>query len=75
MMATIVAEIDGGRIDCRIKVSELIKIYPQITGDPMLSITKYRRNLEIAARKLIEQNRFEADGSIQIRPQDLQDSQ
>jgi hypothetical protein len=71
LVATIIAEIDGERINCRIKVSELEKMFPRAAKDPMQGITSHRKDIEKVARKLIEKNRFEADGSIKIHLDDL----
>jgi hypothetical protein len=72
LVATIVAEINGERINCRIKVSELKKTFSINTDDPMQSITTNRKDLETVARRLIEQSRFEKDGSIKINSLDLE---
>ena len=71
LVATIVAEIDGDRINCRIEASELEKIYPLGDEGPMRAITSHRKDLEKVAKNLIEKNRFEKDGSIKIHSDDL----
>ena len=71
LVATFIAELNGDRINCRIKLSNLKSIFPMESDDPMQSITSYRSELEKIATELIEKNRFEEDGSIKIRYNDL----
>jgi hypothetical protein len=71
LVATFIAELNGDRINCRIKFSDLKKIFPKVTDDPMQSISKYRNEVENIAMNLIIKNRFESDGSIFIRMDDL----
>lgn len=77
-VATIVAEVSSGRIDCKVKLSDLSKLsdpgteVPAIPDDPMQSVTDNREAIEKAARKLIENKQFEADGSILVQYKDLQ---
>ena len=70
-VATIIAEINGERINCRIKISELKKKFPLVADDPMKSITKHRKEIVKVSKIIIEKNRFEKDGSIKIELEDL----
>jgi hypothetical protein len=72
LVATIIAEIDGDRINCRIKVSDMKKAFSIDDENPMKSITQNRKYLEKVSKRLIEQNRFEKDGSIKINSLDLE---
>lgn len=69
--ATIVAQVDGKRVLCRIAGSDLKKKYRAADAEPMTVVTEHRTELENAARMLIESNAYEADGSITIRYKDL----
>jgi len=77
-VATIVAQVSSGRIACKIKLSDLSKLSDQgekfdsPPDDPMQSVTENREAIEKAARKLIENKQFEADGSILVQYKDLQ---
>ena len=72
LVATIIAEINGSRINCRIKVSDMKKAFSIDDENPMKSITQYRKDLEKVSKRLIEQSRFEKDGSIEIKSLDLE---
>ncbi|HSR63685.1 MAG TPA: DUF1488 domain-containing protein [Gammaproteobacteria bacterium] len=69
--ATIAAQVSGKRVSCRISYSVLKSRFPEITGTPMETVEKYRKEVEEAARKLIENKTYENDGSIKIRSRDL----
>ena len=69
--ATIVAQVDGRRVMCRIAAADLKKKFRPSEPDPMQAVTEHRIEVENAARKLIESNAFEEDGSILIRYDDL----
>ncbi len=69
-VVTFIAEIDGERIDCKIKVSELNK-YPEFSNDPLISIRLNKISLESIARLKIENGKFNKNGSIQINHSDL----
>ena len=70
-VATIAAQVSGGRVSCRIKIDDLRKKFHIFPDEPMQSVTNYRAEIENAARKLIEKNDFEDDGSIMINYKDL----
>lgn len=71
MVASIIAEVDGRRITCRIEDAVLKKKFHSTSAEHMQPVTEYRVMIETAARKLIENGRFEEDGSIMIRLNDL----
>ncbi len=70
-VATIAAQVSGERVCCRIKIDDLRKKFHIFPDEPMQSVTNYRIEIESAARKLIEKNDFEDDGSIKICYKDL----
>lgn len=70
-VATIVAEVSGKRIACRIRISDLRKKFNIFPDDPMQSVTENRESIENAARRLIENKMFEDDGSILVQYKDL----
>ena len=70
-IATIAAEVNGGRVSCRIKIDDLGKKFQINSDDPMQSITTHRVEIERAARQLIDQKNYEDDGSIMINYKDL----
>jgi len=70
-MATIAAQYSGRRVSCRIKINDLKKKFYFFPDQPMQLVTNYRTEIENAARKLIEKNNFEDDGSIMIKYSDL----
>jgi len=69
--ATIAAQYSGQRVSCRIRFSDLRKKYNCQPAEPMQAVTRYRFAIEAAARKLIENKKFEQDGSILIGYSDL----
>ncbi len=69
--ATFVAQVDGRRVMCRISLDLLRKVFDAPKGPPLPTVAKNRPTLEAAARKLIEDEAFENDGSIQIRESDI----
>ncbi len=70
--ATFVAQVDGRRVMCRISLDLLRKAFDAPKGPPLPTVSKNRDTLEAAARRLIEEEAFEDDGSIQIREADIQ---
>ena len=70
-VATIAAEFKGLRVLCRVKISDLQKKYGNSPGEPMQVVTDNRELIENVARRLIEEKKFEADGSITIHYQNL----
>lgn len=70
-VATIAAQVNKRRVLCRISMEILHEKFGDSEGEPMQSVALYRNAIEKAARKLIESDRFEEDGSILIRAGDL----
>jgi len=70
-VATIAAQVDGKRVSCRISYAALQKKFNTSADLPMKAVTENRAVIEIAARKLIENRVYEADGSIVIQYKDL----
>ena len=70
-VATIAAQVSGKRVSCRVKINDLRKKFHISSDDPMKLVTKYRAEIQTAARKLIENSNFEEDGSIMIDYEDL----
>ena len=70
-MATVVAEVDKKRVLCRIS-SESLKVKFGVSDDKyMLSVTQHRTEIQEAAKRLIERDDYEADGSVLIQTADL----
>ena len=70
-VATVAAQYRGRRVSCRVKIIDLKKKFRFFPDQPMQVVTKYRMEIEAAARKLIAKNEFQDDGSILIKYQDL----
>ena len=70
-VATIAAEVDGRRISCRVKIKDLRKKFRFYPNEPMQAVSRYRAEIETAARNLIDDMKFEDDGSIMILYNDL----
>ena len=70
-VATIVAQVGGKRVLCRISMEVLKKRFRASASEPMQSVSQNREVLRDAARKLIESNAYEENGSILIRQEDL----
>lgn len=68
---TIAAQVHGKRVSCRVAVKDLKVKYRVFNNDPMAIARECRTEIENAARKLIENNSFEKDGSILILINDL----
>lgn len=69
--ATIAAQNNGERVSCRIEFSVLKKRYKSRAEEPMQLLSRHRVQVENAARKLIENRKFEKDGSVMIGFDDL----
>ena len=69
--AIIAAQYRGRRVSCRVKIIDLRKKFHYFPDQPMELVTKYRVEIEQAARKLIERKEFQEDGSIKIKYKDL----
>lgn len=70
-VATIAAEMNKRRILCRIPLELMIDRYGASEEDPMQSVVQHRAAIQEAARKLIENDVYEEDGSILIRARDI----
>jgi len=70
-VATIAAQYRGRRVSCRVKIIDLRKKFRFFPDQPMHLVTKYRMEIETAARKLIAKKDFQDDGSILINYRDL----
>jgi hypothetical protein len=70
-VATIAAQVGGKRVSCRIASTVLQKKFDVSPDTSMEAVTEYRLLIETAARKLIEKEAYEKDGSILIKYKDL----
>lgn len=70
-VATIAAEVNKTRVLCRVSLAVLQKQFHASVEEPMRSVAENRSTLQAAARKLIEQQAFEEDGSIVLRNKDI----
>lgn len=69
--ATIAAQVNGRRVCCKVKFEDLKKKFHIFSDEPMQSVVEYRAEIENAARKLIQSNDYQTDGSILINYRDL----
>ncbi len=70
-VATIAAQVDQRRVLCRISMEVLQKKFRASADEPMRAVAENRSVLQARARKLIEKEAFEEDGSIVIRSKDI----
>jgi len=70
-MATIAATVDDKRVLCRISQDILRDNFGALEEDPMRSVVEYRTHIQEVAKKLIENENYEEDGSILIRSCDF----
>jgi plasmid replication initiation protein len=70
-MVTVVAEVDKKRVLCRISHESLKDKFGVSEDKLMQSVAKHRMDIQEAARKLIDRNFYEEDGSVLIRTVDL----
>jgi len=70
---TIAAQVSGDRVSCRIDFADIKSKFKEVSEEPLIAIKAYRNEIETAARKLIENNNYEKDGSILISFNDLSD--
>jgi hypothetical protein len=70
-VATIAAEVNRKRVLCRISTEVLQQKFPESEGEPMLVVAQNRLLIQAAARRLIESEAYEDDGSIVIRLTDI----
>ena len=64
---TIAAQVSGKRVSCRVSFRDIKKKFHVFNDDAMAVAKQHRTELENAARKLINSNSYEEDGSIRIR--------
>ena len=70
-MATVVADVDKKRVLCRIS-SESLKVKFGASDDKfMQSVVQHRVAIQEAAKRLIERDDYEKDGSVLIQTADL----
>lgn len=65
------AEVDGQQIECSITSEALCDRFGGNYHDPRSAFLRNREKIERIATKLINQNRFEPDGAILIKTQDI----
>lgn len=70
-VATIAADVDRRRVLCRVSLEVLQKKFHASSDKPMKSVADNRSLLQECARDLIENSKFEDDGSIVIRMNDI----
>ncbi len=70
-VATIAAEVSKRRVSCRISFKILQERFDASAEDPMRAVAENRAAIRAIARKLIEREAFEEDGSILIRSRDV----
>jgi hypothetical protein len=70
-MATVVAQVDKKRVLCRISYESLRAKFGVSDDMFMQSVAQHRTVIQEAARRLIERDGYEADGSVLIQTSDL----
>ncbi len=70
---TIAAQVSGNRVSCRIDLADIESKFKAVSEEPLITVKTYRKEIESAARKLIENKNYEKDGSILISFNDLSD--
>ena len=70
-VATVAAEVDKKRVLCRISLEILRDRFGASENEPMQSVAEHRTVIQEAARKLIENEIYEEDGSVLIRAHDI----
>jgi len=72
-VVTIAAEVNKKRVLCRIPLEILISKFGDSDSkdEPLRSVALHRTAIQDAARKLIEGDVYEEDGSVLIRARDL----
>ena len=70
-VATVAAAVNKKRVLCRISLVNLRNKFGASEEEPMRSVAQHRTAIQEAARKLIENEVYEEDGSILIRACDL----
>ncbi len=70
-VATLAADVNKNRVLCRISLEVLRDKFGASEEEPMRSVAQHRMAIQEAARKLIENEVYEEDGSVLIRACDL----
>lgn len=70
-MATLVAEVDKKRVLCRISYESLNTKFGASDDKLMQSVAQNRMDIQAAARRLIESESYQEDGSVLIQTGDL----
>jgi len=70
-VATVAAEVNKTRVLCRVSLEILRDKFGASEKEPMRSVAQHRTDIQEAARKLIENEVYEEDGSVLIRARDL----
>jgi Protein of unknown function (DUF1488) len=70
-MATVVAEVDKKRVLCRISSESLKAKFGASDDKFMQSVVQHRTAIQEAAKRLIEQDDYQEDGSVLIQTADL----
>ena len=70
-LITISARVRGKRVLCSVSTNDLKKKYHVFVNTPLKTLAEHRTEIEHAARKLIENESYERDGTIMIRFKDL----
>ena len=70
-VATIAAQVNKRRVLCRISQKTLNDKFGETENDPMELVNIHRKKIQEAAKKLIEIEHFEEDGSVLIRGSDM----
>ena len=70
-VVTVAAEVNKKRVLCLISLEILRDKFGASEEQPMRSVVQHRMAIQEAARKLIENEDYEEDGSVLIRARDL----
>ncbi len=70
-VATIAAEVNRKRVLCRVSIEVLREKWGVSEEEPMRTVGENRIALQAAARKVIENEAYEEDGSIVIRGENI----
>ena len=70
-VAIIAAEVNSKRVLCNISSELLEERFHASADEPMKAVLENRPVIQAAARRLIEREAYEADGSILIRRGDI----
>ena len=70
-VATVAAEANKKRVLCRISLESLKDQFGSSEEEPMRFVARHRSAIHEAAKRLIENEVYEEDGSVLIRAHDL----